>query len=84
MLTNEKQSKLRWACRRGMLELDLLLLPFLENHYANLNEEEKIQFEQLLTCNDQDLYCWLIKREPTFGAEFSLIIKQILQYVAQT
>lgn len=55
-------NRLRWAVRRGMLELDLILLPFLENVYPDLNEDEQGLFEQLLTCEDQDLFSWFLER----------------------
>lgn len=56
-------AQLRWQCRRGMLELDLLLLNFLETKFSELNTEEKVLFEKLLACQDQDLYDWLVKKE---------------------
>lgn len=56
-------AKLRWQCRRGMLELDLLLANFLEKEYSDLIESEKILFKQLLTHSDQELYRWLIGLE---------------------
>lgn len=52
-------AKLRWACRRGMLELDILLSRFLEEKYPTLSVEEKKIFEKLLTCQDPDLFNWL-------------------------
>lgn len=54
------QSKLQWACRRGMLELDILLSNFLQEVYMTLNIEEKKQFEILLECSDPDLFSWLL------------------------
>ncbi len=64
-------NQLRWACRRGMLELDLILLPFLENVLPTLDESYKLKFEQLLECEDQDLFAWLMKRgEPEDAHKF--------------
>lgn len=74
-----KIAKLRWNCRRGMLELDLLLLPFLENKFSALNDEEKILFEQLLAANDQELYDWLIKKEMPPDQKLNIIISKICQ-----
>lgn len=53
-------SRLKWMCRRGMLELDVLFGKFLETGYANLTDEEKCQFVQLLDCPDPDLIGWLL------------------------
>ncbi|PCK08531.1 MAG: succinate dehydrogenase assembly factor 2 [Alteromonadaceae bacterium] len=53
-------NRLRWATRRGMLELDLILLPFLENFYPQLEPKERELFETLLLSEDQDLFRWFI------------------------
>ena len=69
-------SRLRWACRRGMLELDVLLGVFLEEAYSKLPKEQQEQFEQLLSCNDQELFEWLTgKREP--DPEFKTMVEQV-------
>lgn len=59
-ITKEHLRKLRWQCRRGMLELDKILLPFVENHFEKLTQEEQAQFEALLTTPDQRLNAWLM------------------------
>ena len=56
-------NRLRWQCRRGMLELDLLLLPFVEKHYLGLSVSDQGLFEELLTYHDQDLFQILIKHK---------------------
>ncbi len=48
--------RLRWACRRGMLELDLLLGGFAENGYDVLSPAEQRTFQRLLDYPDQQLY----------------------------
>jgi len=64
-----EKNRLRWASRRGMLELDLMLSPFVENHYDHLSEEDKKLFQQLLEEQDQDMFNWFIHRqEPDSGA----------------
>jgi antitoxin CptB len=56
-------NRLRWGCRRGMLELDLILLPFVENVYPNLPQAEQTLFQQLLECEDQDMFNWFLHRQ---------------------
>lgn len=57
--------RLVWASRRGMLELDLILNPFLERIYPSLPEEDKQRYRKLLECEDQDLFNWFLnKGEP--------------------
>jgi len=57
-----KSGRLRWKCRRGMLELDLLLLSFLDKHYANLSDHEKEVFERLLDEEDPVLQSWFMRQ----------------------
>ena len=52
--------QLRWQCRRGLLELDVLLGTFLEAQYAQLSMAEKTAFMQLLTYPDAQLLDWLM------------------------
>ena len=54
-------NRLRWACRRGMLELDILFETFLENGYPLLTEQERRDFDQLLEYPDQELYDFFMK-----------------------
>jgi len=56
-------ARLRWQCRRGMLELDLFLREFLEKGYANLSDDEKLAFDRLLETADQQLLEYLMGRE---------------------
>lgn len=57
----EALSRLRWATRRGMLELDLILSPYVEEAYLTAQEDERGAFHALLECEDQDLFNWFIK-----------------------
>lgn len=50
-----KFSQLYWQCRRGNLELDLLLKNYLEKRYSQANEEERRQFADLLKLDDDEL-----------------------------
>ena len=55
--------KLKWACRRGMLELDVLLGNFLNEAYFKLSDEDKKNFVALLSCKDPELFAWLLGQE---------------------
>jgi len=74
---NTTIAKLRWNCRRGMLELDLLLLPFLERIFPNLSVEDQTLFEKVLACTDQDLYNWLIGHEQPSDTQLTAMIARI-------
>jgi antitoxin CptB len=48
-------AQLYWQCRRGSLELDLLLKNYLENDYLHANELKRQQFAALLKLEDDEL-----------------------------
>ena len=49
------QNKLRWKCRKGIRELDILLQEFLELEFETLSKQNKIYFEELLDFDTYDL-----------------------------
>jgi antitoxin CptB len=51
----DELAKLRWQCRRGTRELDLLLNNYLETRYPFADEEEKARFVEMLKLDDSDL-----------------------------
>lgn len=77
MINPEKRARLAWHCRRGMLELDLLLQNFFNNHLDSLTEEQVHAFESLLTCDDPDLYAWLMGYEDPKQHELIEIVQII-------
>jgi antitoxin CptB len=62
-LNAERKAKINWHCRRGMLELDLILERFAKRHLDTLNDNQLTAFETLLECNDPDIYAWLMGYE---------------------
>ena len=54
-----------WQCRRGLLELDCLLIPFFKTTYIRLSSDDQRQFVALLKENDQQLLNWLIYEQKT-------------------
>ncbi len=65
----QQLNRLRWQCRRGQLELDLILNRFLERRYPSLSEAEQKAFARLLQLPDQTLLQWLNLASPTFAAD---------------
>lgn len=55
----------RWRCRRGLLELDIILQRFMDRYYAQLDEQGLAQFERLLDLPDNDLWELIAKRQVT-------------------
>jgi antitoxin CptB len=70
-------SKLRWACRRGMLELDVLLGNFLNEAYENAEFDIKQSFVALLTYPDPNLFAWLLGHEIPETPELLTIVNAI-------
>ena len=60
---DEQMRKLRWNCRRGMKELDLLTLGYLERHYPTASAEEQQAFAALLELQDPLLMSYMVGRE---------------------
>ncbi len=57
--------RVRWRCRRGLLELDLILNGFLEKHYARLDADQRRLFNEILEETDNDLLDLAMgRREP--------------------
>lgn len=75
---------LRWRCHRGMLELDLILLPFFDEAYQNLSEAEKKCFVELLELPDPQLYAWLLAFEHPQDQSIIKLIEQIRQHAHKT
>lgn len=71
--------RLQWQCRRGMLELDVLLERFLTHDYPTLATSERQTFERLLHCTDQDLWQWLIVGEACGEQELQKMVARILK-----
>ncbi|MDP1573463.1 MAG: succinate dehydrogenase assembly factor 2 [Coxiellaceae bacterium] len=57
-------NKIRWQCRRGMLELDFIFQRFFETRYSALSLQQQNAFEQLLKQDDPILFDWLITGVP--------------------
>jgi succinate dehydrogenase flavin-adding protein (antitoxin of CptAB toxin-antitoxin module) len=48
MVEDVELNRLYWHSRRGMLELDVLLVPFVKEVYASLNEVDRALYVRLL------------------------------------
>ena len=73
-------NRLRWASRRGMLELDLILEPFVDNHYETLNDHHKRLYCLLMEEQDQDLFNWFLKKSQPESEALQEIVKLVLSH----
>jgi antitoxin CptB len=80
MISDNELNRMRWAARRGMLELDLVLEPFVQARYAALDEGDRYRFQRLMRCEDQDLFAWFLRRELPDDPELADIVSTILEF----
>jgi len=72
------KSRLKWACRRGMLELDVLLGPFVDEAFDELAEEDKLTFQRLLEVEDPDLFAWFMGHVKCSDPDLNKMVQFIL------
>ena len=71
--------RLRWRCRRGMRELDQLMLRYLDGRWAMADDAERSRFLRLLDCEDDKLWRWFMGRETPPEADLDAIVQCILE-----
>jgi antitoxin CptB len=69
--------RLRWRCRRGMKELDKLLISYLDHHAHTADPDEIAAFEALLDEQDHDLWRWFLGRDRPSQPEWQALIAKI-------
>lgn len=55
--------RIEWDCRRGMLELDNIIMPFYKQYFETLEEEDKTAFVALLSQTDLQLFSYFFNNE---------------------
>lgn len=81
MSDQSELKRIYWHSRRGMLELDLVLMPFAENHYAQLSAADQAVYKRLLACEDQDLFAWFLQHREPEDPEIARMVARILHEV---
>ena len=77
---NELEKKILWQCRRGLWELDAILIPFVEKNFSNLEEIEIENFKKLLAYEDIEIFDILVNKKPFEDTEISVIVSKILEF----
>ncbi len=67
--------RVRWHCRRGLLELDVVLMRFLDHHFETLSRQERIVFDRLLDYADNDLWNFITGKQMPPDPEIARIIR---------
>ena len=75
-----KYNQLYWRSHRGMLELDLQLLPFLEQSFSSLEDSEKEGYEKLLLEEDWQIYDWLRGVTKPLDHNVAVVVDKITRF----
>jgi len=78
MAEQSELNRLFWQSRRGMLELDVLLVPFVKEVYPGLDEEDQHRYRKLLSCEDQDMFGWFMQRGEPEDEDLRRMVRMIL------
>lgn len=76
-MPTEPVAKLRWRCRRGMRELDVLLERYLQQRYPSAPVAEQQAFEALLDLPDPQLFAFVMRRETPADPEWVHVIDKL-------
>ena len=75
-----ENDKVYWHSRRGMLELDVLLGPFLNEVYRDLPKEDQALYKKLIECEDPDLFTWFLEHTPPGTKDMERIVELVLEH----
>lgn len=74
-------NRLIWHSRRGMLELDVLLGPFVREVYPGLSSEDQARYRKLLSCEDADMFQWFMQQSESPDPDVQAMVRMILERV---
>lgn len=72
-----ERDRIRWNCRRGMLELDLLLHKFLDRRLDLISAPQVEMFKELLEFEDNDLLDMLMGRAEPADERLSPVLEMM-------
>lgn len=78
MYSDKELNHLRWQCRRGMRELDLIVEPFFNEDFTNQTEEIQNIFIKFLNESDLMLFRWLLRGEIPDNQDYVKLIDIML------
>ncbi len=74
--------RLRWRCRRGMRELDQLMLRYLDQRWSKAPTEDRELFLQILETEDDTLWRWIMGREISGNQALDAFIQRLIDLPA--
>jgi antitoxin CptB len=79
-VSQEKLNRLFWHSRRGMLELDMILVPFVQTQYVSEDAKHQAMYDELITGEDQDLFDWFMEKKVPESEQTRYIVQYILKW----
>ncbi|PCJ44297.1 MAG: hypothetical protein COA99_07160 [Moraxellaceae bacterium] len=77
----DRKRRLTWQCRRGIKEIEVLIVPFFEKHFDSLSLDEQNNFEEFLKEQDADIFEWFTMRvkptDPLMAAMVDVILSRM-------
>ena len=67
------KKKILWQCRRGLWELDAILIPFVEKNFDDLDNNNQKLFKELLSYEDVEVFDLLVNRKEPLDTSTSLL-----------
>lgn len=80
MVSESEFKRIYWASRRGMLELDLIMVPYVEQRFKALDEGDQRRYCRLLESEDTELFAWFLQRERPEDPDLVKIVDDILAF----
>jgi UPF0350 protein NTHI0720 len=77
MMDKYNRLRIEWDCRRGMLELDKIIMPFYKEHFDGLTEQQKDIFIRLLSATDLQLFSWFFNGSRSEDSEVQTMVEEI-------
>jgi antitoxin CptB len=77
MTDHSEISRLRWQCRRGMKELDVVLVRWLERDFAAADAAQRAAFAALLRLEDDVLWKLMLGRERTGDEAMDALLERL-------
>lgn len=75
-----ENNRIYWASRRGMLELDLVLMPYAKDRYPQSSSSDRAAYQQLLDCEDTELFAWFLQKDIPQDTVLADIVAKVLAF----
>ena len=72
------KKKILWQCRRGLWELDAILIPFVEENFNDLDTNNQKLFKELLSYEDIEIFDFLVNQKEPSDKRMKQLLDKIL------